>query len=195
MSSLSINKTYFENDKFQGINFSQDSFVIGEYEKCTFENCIFTKANLSEIIFSNCVFINCDLSLAKVNNTAIRDIKFKGCKLLGLHFEDCNQFGLAATFEDCILNLASFYKVNLKSFGFTNCSLIETDFTQSDLRGIIFEKCNFAGAIFDHTNLEKDDFSTSFNFSIDPEKNKIKKAKFSITGIIGLLDKYDIIIE
>jgi len=30
------------------------------------------------------------------------------------------------------------------------------------------------------------------NYSIDPEKNKIKKARFSTAGIAGLLDKYDI---
>ncbi|MGB5462457.1 MAG: pentapeptide repeat-containing protein, partial [Aureibaculum sp.] len=34
-----------------------------------------------------------------------------------------------------------------------------------------------------------------YNYSIDPEKNPIKKAKFSQDGIGGLLDKYDIVIE
>jgi len=33
------------------------------------------------------------------------------------------------------------------------------------------------------------------NYSIDPELNKIKKARFSTQGIAGLLDKYDIEIE
>jgi hypothetical protein len=36
---------------------------------------------------------------------------------------------------------------------------------------------------------------TSFNYSIDLERNRIKKAQFSITGIAGLLDKYDIDID
>jgi hypothetical protein len=43
--------------------------------------------------------------------------------------------------------------------------------------------------------LEKADIRTSHNYTIDPEKNKVKKAKFSIHGIAGLLDKYDIEIE
>jgi fluoroquinolone resistance protein len=43
--------------------------------------------------------------------------------------------------------------------------------------------------------LEKADFRTAYNYSIDPEKNRIKKAKFSIFGVTGLLDKYDIEIE
>ena len=39
------------------------------------------------------------------------------------------------------------------------------------------------------------DFKTSYNYSIDPEVNSIKKAKFSLEGISGLLYKYDIVIE
>jgi len=46
--------------------------------------------------------------------------------------------------------------------------------------------------VFENTILEKVDFSTSFNYSIDPEMNKIKKAKFSLPEVIGLLNKYDI---
>ena len=40
--------------------------------------------------------------------------------------------------------------------------------------------------------LEKADFSTAYNYVIDPELNTIRKAKFSIAGITGLLHKYDI---
>jgi hypothetical protein len=43
--------------------------------------------------------------------------------------------------------------------------------------------------------LEKADFRTAFNYSINPETNRIKKAKFSKEGLNGLLDKYDIEIE
>jgi len=52
-----------------------------------------------------------------------------------------------------------------------------------------------AGAIFENTILEKADFRTSLNYSIDPENNRIRKAKFSILEISGLLDKYDIEID
>jgi hypothetical protein len=43
--------------------------------------------------------------------------------------------------------------------------------------------------------LEKADFRSAFNFSIDPEMNRMKKAKFSRTGVFGLLHKYNIEIE
>ena len=59
----------------------------------------------------------------------------------------------------------------------------------------MFDNCDLARAIFANSILEKADFRTSYNFSIDPEINKIKKAKFSLTTVSGLLGKYDIEIE
>ena len=35
----------------------------------------------------------------------------------------------------------------------------------------------------------------AFNFSINPEINNLKKARFSTQNIVGLLDKYKIIVE
>jgi hypothetical protein len=51
------------------------------------------------------------------------------------------------------------------------------------------------GARFEESNLERADFRTASHYSIDPEMNKLKGAKFSLLGIPGLLDKYGIIID
>jgi len=115
--------------------------------------------------------------------------------MLGLLFEDCNKFGLSFSFDNCILNHCSFYKTKLKKIIFKHCQLQETDFTESDLTGAIFNECDLFNAKFDNTILEKADFKTAYNYSIDPEINKIKQAKFSVHGIAGLLHKYNIIIE
>ena len=48
--------------------------------------------------------------------------------------------------------------------------------------------------ISDQTILEKADFRTAKNYSIDPEQNRLKKAKFSLSGVVGLLRKYDIVV-
>ncbi len=71
----------------------------------------------------------------------------------------------------------------------------ETDFAEADLTSSMFDKCNLERATFDQTILEKADFRTSYNYSIDPEINRVKKARFSILGVAGLLEKYDIEIE
>jgi uncharacterized protein YjbI with pentapeptide repeats len=115
--------------------------------------------------------------------------------MLGLRFDTCHEFGLSVSFDGCQLNLSSFYKTKIKKTVFKNSQLEEVDFAEADLTSSVFDDCNLTQAIFDHTILEKTDFRTSFNYSIDPEINRIKKAKFSISGISGLLDKYDIDIE
>lgn len=115
--------------------------------------------------------------------------------MLGLRFDNCNEFGLSFSFEGCQLIHSSFYKTGLKKTIFRDCQLQEIDFSEADLTSALFDNCNLQHATFDSTILEKADLRTSFNFSIDPELNRIKKAKFSLSGITGLLDKYEIEIE
>jgi fluoroquinolone resistance protein len=54
--------------------------------------------------------------------------------------------------------------------------------------------CDLSGALFDATNLEKANFQLSYNFAIDPVKNRIIKAKFSASELSGLLYQYKLTI-
>ena len=83
----------------------------------------------------------------------------------------------------------------MKKARFVDCSLQEVDFTGADLSMAVFGNCNLSRAVFHDSNLEKADFRTASECSIDPEANRIKKAKFSYAGIAGLLGKYNIVIE
>jgi len=187
--------TYIEEKSFNKINFQTAQLQIGEYDNCVFNNCDFSNADLSEILFSDCEFIECNLSLTKLINTAFRDIKFNACKILGLHFENCNEFGLSFLFDSCLLNNSSFFEINIKKTIFKNSQLQELDFTGCNLTGSSFLNCDLTGSIFNNSILEKVDFRTSSSYSIDPENNRIRKAKFSLQDITGLLDKHDIVIE
>jgi uncharacterized protein YjbI with pentapeptide repeats len=102
---------------------------------------------------------------------------------------------LSFTFDNCVLNYASFYKLKLKNTSFISCKLEEVEFVETDLTNSVFNNCDLVGAVFENTILEKVDFVTSFNYSINPVTNRIRKAKFSIHGVAGLLDGYDIVIE
>ncbi len=184
-----------EEKTFKGKDFTISKFIKDEYESCTFLNCNFTGVDLSDTIFLECDFRSCDLSTVKLTNTAFREVSFNDCKLLGLHFDDCNKFLFSAQFNNCQLNLSSFYQMVLKNTQFNNTKLQEVDFTEAELTGSVFSNCDLTGAIFELSILEKIDFSTAFNYSINPELNRIKKAKFSKEGVLGLLGKYDIYIE
>jgi uncharacterized protein YjbI with pentapeptide repeats len=71
----------------------------------------------------------------------------------------------------------------------------EVDFEDADLCQSVFNNCDLLNASFVKTNLEKADLRTAYNYTLDPEANKIKKARFSSQGVVGLLAKYDIEIE
>ncbi len=187
-----MEKQYIEDKLFEKIDFTENTLLVGEYENCRFVNCVFSNTNLSKISFSECEFTACDLSTAKLHKTSFRDTRFKSCKLLGLHFEDCATILFTVDFDNSLINLSSFYKMKIKKLQFKNSSLQEVDFTEADLSGAIFDNCDLARAKFENTILEKVDFRTAFNYSINPEINKVKKAKFSLPSVIGLLDKYGI---
>ncbi|TPE45536.1 pentapeptide repeat-containing protein [Pontibacter mangrovi] len=188
-------QAYTEGETFKGIDYTTQGFPKGEYENCVFDGCIFLNADLSGLVFIDCEFRNCDASMATLRDTAFREVQFAGCKLLGLHFEDCNKFLLSVRFQDCQLNLSSFYKTSLKGTTFSNCSLREADFAGADLTGATLSSCDLANATFDQTILEKADLRTAYNYQIDPESNRIRKAKFSLPEAVGLLHKYDISIS
>ncbi len=137
----------------------------GYYEQCCFIQCNFNSADLSGVRFVNCRFEGCDFSLAKLKNSSLQEVKFVNCKLLGVQFSDCRKFMLELDFDSCILKLSLFSGLKLKNTRFRNCDMQETD------------------------------FRAAFNYSINPETNRLGKAKFSIPGVTGLLDTYGIIIE
>ena len=189
MKSKQIQKRIFEKTDFSSNKLPED-----ECDNCHFAGCNFAGADLSDIVFSECMFTGCNFSMARLMKTTFDDVRFKDCKLLGMHFEDCNGFLFAAGFENCTLDLASFYKMKLKDTVFDNSSLRETDFTNADLTSASFSNCDLAGAIFENTLMEKADLKTAINYTIDPEKNRIRKALFSLAGLPGLLGKYDIVV-
>jgi uncharacterized protein YjbI with pentapeptide repeats len=85
--------------------------------------------------------------------------------------------------------------VKLNHTVFLNTSLQEVDFTESDLRNTILDQCNLLSATFDHTNLERANLSSAINYSIDPENNRVQGARFSLSSVAGLLNRYNIVIE
>ena len=83
---------YISDQQFKKLNATTETLELAEYENCTFTDCLFTNTDFSGFLFSDCTFVGCDLSMANLANSSFREVKFKDCKLLGLHFEHCNPF-------------------------------------------------------------------------------------------------------
>ena len=190
-----MEQNYVQEKTIENIDFSTQSIEKTEYEHCTFINCNFSNCVLTGNRFCETEFIDCNLSNAELTEVAFQDVKFSNCKMLGLHFDKCNEFGFSISFEQCQLNHSVFYKMKLNRTSFVDCQLHGVDFTEAEMKKTPLKNCDLLNAIFENTKLEKADFSKSINYSIDPEVNKIKGAKFSLPEVIGLLDIYEIQID
>ncbi len=186
---------WIENQVFTNIDYSGSLIQQTEFDACVFQNCDFSNAQLKDSDWVSCRFDNCNFAMAKLIGAGIKDVQFVGCKLIGINFDDCSDFLFSVGFQKCVLDYSSFVQKKMKKTLFVDCSLKEVDFSKTDLSLSVFQNCDLSHSVFQRTNLEKVDFRLAMNYSFDPEENKIKKAKFSYSGIAGLLTKFNIDIE
>lgn len=164
------------------------------FNDCVFESLDFASFDFSGCDFIKCVFKNCNLSMVKFGYIGFDDTYFENCKLLGADFTATKDFLFNVHFNNCIVDYAAFMKKKNKKSSFINCSLKGTDFSEADLSSANFSKCDLSGAVFMRTNLTQADFTEAYNYSIDPEQNQMRKARFGTEGLEGLLHKYGIIV-
>jgi len=186
---------FIQDQQMSFIDISDKKFQKGEYDNCTISNAELSTRDLSGYIFTDCIFEGSNLSLCTLKNTSFRNVVFHNCKLLGVVWENCNPFLLNFRFDHCIMDMGSFYGMKLKKIKFSTCSMMETDFTETELTSAVFDDCNFTKAIFYKTNLQGADLRTSTDYSINPENNNIKNANFRWPAAAGLLDKYNIFLD
>jgi uncharacterized protein YjbI with pentapeptide repeats len=124
-----------------------------------------------------------------------KEVSFTGCKMIGVRMEDCNDFLLSFSMENCNLSYASFREMSLRKMHFTECVFEAADMTAADFSRSIFDKCILEKVHFEQTILDGADLSTSTHLRLDPDRNSIRKAIFSNKQLVGLLEKHDIVIR
>lgn len=171
-----------------------------DFDDCVFERCNFSGTTLAHCRFTSCRFVRCDFSNAKMPNARFRDVRFESTKLLGVDWTKTD--GLAdprattgLAFVDCVLDLSSFFGLNLRGATLERCSAKETDLTETDLREAVCAGTDFTAARFHNTNLERADLRRSSNYAIDPRANKLKGARFSLPAAVALLRGLDVVID
>lgn len=180
---------------FQQVDYSDKELRNREFVRCHFVGCDFSNSDLRTNDFEDCTFETCNLSMANLQGVGLRNIVFKECKIMGVDFSSLNKFMFSFSFENCQLDYSIFYKTTLKKMQFVKTSLREVDFSEANLSNSVFKECDLLGAVFSRTNLEKVDFRTSTNIILDPDLNKMKKARFTINQLEVLLFKYDLDVE
>jgi len=181
-----------EDKVFEGLDHAEKTTTGREFQSCTFKKCDFSNSNFAGNKFVDCVFDGCNLSMMRLQNSFLNNVEFYNCKILGVNFSECQNLLFSVRFENCILDYASFMSKKMLNTKFIKSSLKETTFSMAILTGSTFEQCELSGTVFNRTDLGGADFSTSYNYNIDPELNNIRKAVFSADGIPGLLTKHQI---
>ncbi|MEE1898445.1 pentapeptide repeat-containing protein [Flavobacterium rakeshii] len=190
-----MSANYILDTQINNTVFGPDDIMYKDYERCTFTDCDFTQCNYLGVAFTDCEFINCNFAEAKINYVSFRDVMFTGCNFTGVNFAMVDDLLFKFEFKECILDYTKFYTLKMRGTVFTGCQIIASDFMNADITDVIFDNCNLHKSVFLDTIANKVDFSTSYNYTIDPEKNKLKKAIFSESGLKGLLTKHEIIIR
>jgi uncharacterized protein YjbI with pentapeptide repeats len=186
---------YILEQEFQNCHFEQDAIKHTEYEKCLFDRCDFSRCDFLAVSFIDCVFNRCHFDGAKINYVALRTARFNHCSMKDINFSMCNKLLFDIAFHHCVLDFSKFYTLKLKGTSFIHCSLIAVDFMNADLTEVVFDQCDLYRSEFAKAIANKANFKTSYHYSIDPEQTKLKKAIFSLSGVKGLLTKYEIVVE
>ena len=187
-----MGKLFHESKAFKNLVQPGNEVVENEFENCSFENCDFSDGKMISCKFIDCKFTNCNLSMVNLNLCVVNNVVFNECKLLGINFSNCVGLSFAVKFESCLLDYCSFANKKLAKTIFSDSSLKSTDFTESDLSKSKFLNCDLTNTLFYRSILTEVDFTSASNYNIDPEANIIKRAKFSLDGVSGLLNKYNI---
>ncbi|MGK4567733.1 pentapeptide repeat-containing protein [Flavobacterium sp. 3HN19-14] len=189
------NVDYIFEKHFNKVTYKVDGANFKEFECCTFNDCDFSKCTFLAVTFIDCTFNNCIFSGAKINYVAFRTVYFNGCEIKDVNFAMCDKLIFEIHFDDCILDFSKFYTLKIKGTDFKHCSLIAVDFMKTDLTGVLFDHCDLYRTEFSGAIANKANFKTSRNYTIDPEKTKLKKAVFALEGVKGLLFKHDLVIS
>ncbi|MCB0765452.1 MAG: pentapeptide repeat-containing protein [Flavobacteriales bacterium] len=165
------------------------------FEACTFDRCDLSGKDLRKCKFIGCTFTGCDLSMAKLGGVSLQQVVLKECKLLGIDFSVCSEMLFSVEFEQCVLDHSVFAERKMPKTLAVRCSMKGVDFSGADLREARFGQCDLLDAVFDRTDLRQADLTSAFNFTIDPTTNRMRGARFSVEGALGLLGGFGVVVE
>lgn len=189
-----FNNEYFREINFVNIELKESIIKDKEFYLCNFEKSNFYKTNFINCRFEECKFINCDLSLIKINQSEFINISFEECKMLGINWTEAKNI-TRLNFLKSKLNHSSFYGMKLKDLIIEDCISQEVDFVNAVIQKAILCNTDLTDSKFNNTDLSGVDLSNAKNYNINPNYNKIMKAKFTIPDVLNLLQGFDIIIK
>ncbi|PKN24067.1 MAG: pentapeptide repeat-containing protein [Deltaproteobacteria bacterium HGW-Deltaproteobacteria-22] len=171
---------YHSGASFEGLDLGAFRLSGHTFEDCTFTSCRFDDRPQAGVSFISTEFRRCELVLTKLAGVTLNGVLFADCKLVGVHFSECNKFGFAPAFEGCLIDQSVFQKHTWKKGRFVKSLIRSCDFMECGLREAVFDESTFENTRFSQCDLVRADFRTAAGYTIDPSGNRISKARFSL---------------
>jgi fluoroquinolone resistance protein len=188
----------YSDQTFRRVNYAGKQVNRRIFDQCVFANCTFAEAVFANCKFRDCTFRECDLRLAQVPGATFTNTGFERSKVTGVNWTTSAwpKGGLFTPvhFTDCDIGLSVFFGLDLRKIQIVRCSAKGADFAEADLTQANCTGTDFTESRFLHTDLTEADFTGATNYSIAASMNTLKKTKFALPEVIGLLYGLDIII-
>lgn len=198
LSDSICTQAHYANQTFSDVRSERAQVDSSEFYDCVFTRCRFTESAFRNCRFVNCTFQRCDLSLVKVPESTFSSTRFEGSKLIGIDWTQAhwpaswleNRIG----FIKSAISHSTFIGLHLSGIKIIDCVAMDVDFREADLSRGDFAGTDLSQCLFGNTNLTEADLSRAHNYRIDPGKNILSQAKFSLPEAFSLLYSMDILL-
>lgn len=188
-------KHAWENEAFKDLKLTEVDLTGKTFEECEFTGCFFLGGSFRDVTFNECVFRDCNLSNIPLMQANMGEVLFEECKLVGLDFSSCKKLLFSIKPDHCILQMCNFSNLKMNDLSFKGSQFMDCDFYETNLSDTDFSNCNLKGSLFEQCDLSGADFRQATNYTISPDQNKLKKAKFSMPEVLSFLAPLEIEIE
>jgi len=120
----------FDNVKLKSCRWNSVNASLSKFVDCTINECNFSHGVMSDVEFVNCTFSNCDWSDASIKSS-FQDCKFTKCDFTRANLRNCT---FVSTIKD-------------------SGSVVNSDFTESDLEFVTFEHYILENSTFSETRM------------------------------------------
>lgn len=176
---------FFENETFSDLDLQGFDLGHKEFYRCTFERCQLQESRWKGTKLEVCVFNGCDLTRIQVNQTALREVRFEGSKLMGVDWTGVSP-NPELVFDGCVLRYASFVGHSLRKTPFLRCTAMEANFFDLDLTDADFSGTDLTGSNFRGCTLTRTDFSSAVGAFLDPARNRLKDTRVPVETAVLL---------
>lgn len=198
MQTELASQTRYNDQTITDLSQTKTRLDLSSFYECNFDNCSFVETLFHSCRFVDCSFNRCDLSLIQITSCVFSGVRFESSRLVGVDWTQADwkatSLGDPLRFTKCIVNHSTFIGINLSGIKIIDTSAKNVDFREVDLSRVDFTGTDLTDSLFANTNLTGADLTRAKNYTIKPETNNLKKAKFSLPEAMSLLFNLDIVL-